>query len=62
MANRFAGSYRRVAEKTRDGGPRGVARMIRILKQDEARARQSMTPHNKTKRHRVMGARCCDYL
>lgn len=58
MANRFRGSYRRVAEKSREHGPRGIARMVRWEKDSEARERNAATPHNRTKRHRLNRCAC----
>ncbi len=51
MANRFHGSYRDVA-KSREHGPRGVARASKLHKREEAEARNRKTEHYRTKAHR----------
>lgn len=56
MASRFEGSYRKVAERSkRTNGskmPRGIARMNRLEKRDEATRRNLETLPYRTRRHR----------
>lgn len=54
MSNRFDGSYRAAAVKPGTGKPRGIARMERALKRQEAEARNALTPHMRRATHRRM--------
>ncbi len=59
MANRFNGSYRRVAEKIHGKiGPRGILRMVRQEKRSEAELRTRATLHTNTKAHRLNKCVC----
>lgn len=61
MANRFAGSYRKVATRPvvrLDGGgqpiygPRGIARMDRVMKREEAEERNKRTRPERRRKFR----------